>query len=239
MKLLIISDIHLKPKLFEKADKILSSGQADTAIQMGDLTDDWGEGYNIGLYERTLRRAIIFKEDHPDSLWLAGNHDIGYLYSEYGPKESGHSKMAEPFVKPLLEQLSQKIMYIVDGCIFTHAGLTNEWLDRQKLLVGYNMNDYGPLEEPDLEKLVNYAPVDELWQENSPIWARPQIDEYVMCPAKLQVVGHTPVKAANDTNNVLSTDTHSTYRNGAPYGDCGFVIVDTMTGDWKDVKEVE
>lgn len=229
MKIVVIPDIHLKPRHFDRADKILASGQADACVQMGDLVDDWGEEHNIGLYERTLKRAIKFKEDHPETLWVTGNHDFGYLRSDYGPRESGYSKIAEPFVRPLFRQLPQQILHIVDGVFFTHAGLTQEWVDRQKLLVAAGWSDFEPV---DLLTLVNIAAPDDLWVEDSPIWARPQVDEYIMYPAKLQVVGHTPVKTAGQDNGVLSTDTLSADRRGVPIGDQRLVIVDTETGDW-------
>ena len=231
--ILILGDIHLKPKHFDRADKILASGQADLCVQMGDLVDDWGEDNNVSLYEKTLKRAIKFNEDHPGTLWATGNHDFAYLHPGYGPRESGYSKIAEPSVRPLLEQLPQQVLHIVDGVFFTHAGLTQEWMDRQKILVGAE----GPLSDKQLLRLVNYAAPDELWQENSPIWARPQVDAYRMYSAKLQVVGHTPVKTATEENGVLSTDTLSTYYMGAPIGDERLVIVDTETGDWHYAEE--
>lgn len=238
-RVICVGDVHLKPVIFDKVDKILASEQADFAVFLGDLVDDWGEEFNPSLCQRTLERAIKFYEDHPETLFCTGNHDFGYLHTSYGPLESGHSKIVESVATPLLEKLPQQIMHIVDGVIFTHAGLTEEWVERQKLLVGYNMNDYGPFEKPDLERLVNYAAPDELWQENSPIWARPQQTEYEMYPAKLQVVGHTPVKTITFEHGVLSVDTHSTYRNGAPFGDRSFAIVDTKKGTWEYAKEEE
>ena len=228
MKILVLGDIHLKPRHFDRADKILASGQADFCVQMGDLVDDWGEEHNIGLYERTLKRAIKFKEDHPETLWVTGNHDFGYLRSDYGPRESGHSKIAELFVRPLFRQLPQQILHIVDGVFFTHAGLTQEWVDMLQRRTGVEE----ALSDKQLLELVNIAAPDDLWLENSPIWARPQVDEYIMYPAKLQVVGHTPVKTAGQDNGVLSTDTLSTNHMGVPVGDQRLVIVDTETGGW-------
>ena len=125
-------------------------------------------------------------------------------------------------------------MHVVDGVIFTHAGLTEVWVKRQKLLVEAGWGDF---ETPELLKLVNFAAPAELWLEESPIWARPQVDEYDMYPAKLQVVGHTPVKEPYEDNGVLSTDVFSTYPNGAPFGSQEFVVVDTVNGTWEKVKE--
>lgn len=237
-RVVIIPDVHLKPRMFDIADQVINSGKADFAVQLGDMVDDWGEEFNIGLYGRTLQRAIKFQEDHPDTLWVMGNHDYGYWKADWGARETGHSKFVEGEVLSFLQQLERKgghqqIMHIVDDCIFTHAGLSCEWVDRQKLLVSAGWSDFEPV---DLLRLVNYAAPAELWQENSPIWWRPQEDNSCgVFPCKLQVVGHTPVGSAYEDNKVLSTDTFSTYRDGAPIGDGRMVIVDTEKGKWKYV----
>lgn len=232
----VLSDVHLKPVMFDKMEKILDSGQADFCVCLGDLTDDWGEEYNIGLYSRTLERAIEFYEKYPETLWCVSNHDLGYLFSNWGVRESGHSQVAEPFVLPLIEKLPQQVMHMVDNVIFTHAGLTMDWVDRRLRKVGYR-EGVMPAEE-NLISIVNHSSPTELWQENSPIWARPQTDDYEMWqPAMLQVVGHTPARTITEDNNVLSTDTHSTYSNGAPIGDQSFAIVDTEKGTWKYAKQ--
>lgn len=240
LRCLILGDCHLKPVMFDKADEILASGKADFAVQMGDLVDDWGEQFNVTLYERTLKRAIRFKEDHPDTLWVLGNHCQGYRFPNLGVRESGHSKIAEPFVKPLIEQLPQKVIHIVDGVIFTHAGLTADWARRRLEKVGYKSGVIPS--EMNLIHVVNYASPKELWQEDSPIWVRPQDEKYEMWPAKLQVVGHTPVSTCETCawdNKLLSIDTWSTYSNGAPIGDRSFAIVDTKTGEWEVIDAEE
>ena len=237
MRLLVIPDIHLKTKIFDAADKILAAGLADGAIQMGDMVDDWGEEYNLGLYTRTLERAIKFQKEHPNTLWVMGNHDYGYWHPNCGKKESGHSAFAEGEVLTFLKELErkggvQKIMHVVDGCIFTHAGLTLEWIQER-----VPANSHWDDELDFVYNLVNDAAPEDLWLEESPIWARPQVDEYDMYQAKLQVVGHTPMKTPIERWGVLSTDVFSTYSNGAPYGDQQFVIVDTEKGTWEKVKE--
>ena len=237
MRILVIPDIHLKTKIFDAADKILASGLADGAIQMGDMVDDWGEEYNLSLYTRTLERAIKFQKEHPNTLWVMGNHDYGYWHPDYGKKETGHSRFVEGEVLTFLKELArkggvQKIMHVVDGCIFTHAGFTLEWIQERT-----PANSHWDDELDFVYNLTNDAVPEDLWQENSPIWVRPQIDPYEMYPAKLQVVGHTPVKEPYEDNGVLSTDVFSTYRSGAPFGSQEFVVVDTEKGTWEKVKE--
>ena len=78
---------------------------------------------------------------------------------------------------------------------------------------------------------INRMGKQELWRDNSPIWARPQADFYRMFRDDLfyQVVGHTPVEEPLDLGRVLTLDLFSTYSNGDPYGNQKIYIVDTET----------
>ena len=80
-----------------------------------------------------------------------------------------------------------------------------------------------------LEK-INRLGKDDLWRDDSPIWARPQFGNMRMYPSDmLQVVGHTPVEEPLDLGGVLTLDLFSTYSNGDPYGNQKIYIVDTET----------
>ena len=61
-KVFIIPDVHLKPWMFTEADKYVSNGDYDAVIMLGDLVDDWGQEYNIPLYNETFDAAIAFCE---------------------------------------------------------------------------------------------------------------------------------------------------------------------------------
>lgn len=236
MKILVIPDVHLKPKIFDMADNILKAQLADGAIQMGDMVDDWGEEFNLSLYSRTLQRAIKFQKDHPDTLWVMGNHDYGYWKPNMGVKETGHSKFVEGEVLTMLKELErcggiQRFMVVIDGCIFTHAGLTMDWVARHT-----PSDAHWDDELKFVAKLVNGASPHDLWEEDGPIWARPQMDGGELYPSKLQITGHTPVKKLGIYGGCLSTDTLSTYSNGAPYGDQKLAIVNTEDGAWEAVE---
>lgn len=236
----VIPDIHLKPEMFDRADKIISSGQAERAIQMGDLVDDWGMEFNIKLYDRTMQRVLKFHREHPDTLWCWGNHDYLYAHPRSGMDESGHSKFQEGIMGTYLREMEhigakQEVMHLLGGVVFTHAGLTEGWVKRRLEKVGYEPGVTPS--KANLIHVVNHASPGELWQEDSPIWARPQQDEYIMWGDYLHVVGHTPVKHPIQEGDVLSADLFSTYRDGAPYGDEKFIIVDTITKDWRIAEE--
>ncbi len=111
--------------------------------------------------------------------------------------------------------------------LFSHAGLTKEFVEVQL---------YGMQDDVDcVLETVNGFGVEELWEENSPLWARPQDGdlEMTMYPENLfQVVGHTPVKEVLEQENLITTDTFSTYSNGMSFGKEEFVWVDSVTTEW-------
>ena len=240
-QVLVIPDLHLKPWVFDRADRILASGQADFAVQLGDLVDDWGQLKNVGLYNETMERAYKFHKAHPSTLWCLGNHDADY-HNPYAPVSSGHSTLAEVDMKEWGKKLEKigagpRVIHIVDNVIFTHAGLTESWLAYlSSLYMGY---DY-PQDDETLIRLVNLAAPNDFFMESSPIWARPQVDEQRVpyCHRGcLQVVGHTPVVQAEEIDGLLSTDTFSTKRDGTPIGNQKFVIIDTKTKEWHYAEE--
>lgn len=238
---LVIPDVHLKPFIFDRAEKIIESGQADFAVQIGDLVDDWGQTTNVGKYNQTMKRAYDFHRAHPDTLWVLGNHDADY-YGPYESMSSGHSVVAEVDVSEWMAELADigaapRVIHIVDNVIFTHAGLTESWMAYlSSLYMGY---DY-PGDDETLIRLINLAAPSDFFMNDSPLWARPQMrpdEEPYHHRGCLQVVGHTPVEGVNLEGNLLSTDVFSTYRDGTPFGDQTFAIVDTVTKEWGIAEE--
>lgn len=239
---LVIPDVHLKPFIFDRAESILESGQADFAIQLGDLVDDWGQLKNVGLYNETMKRAYEFHKAHPDALWVMGNHDYDYVHPFADARSSGHSAAAESDMREWLAKMDNigaraQFVHILDNVIFTHAGLTESWMAYlTSLYMGY---DY-PEDDETLARLVNFAASADLFMENSPLWARPQFNasqQLYYYRSHLQVVGHTPVEAVNLEDNLLSTDTFSACRDGSPFGNQTFAIVDTVTREWSLAEE--
>lgn len=232
MKVLVIPDIHLKPDIIDMARHILESGQADFACFLGDLLDDWGEEYNIGLYGRTLKRCLEFEKDFPNTLWCMGNHDFGYYYPKWGRRHTGHSEFCEDEVSVYLREfkrkgINQKVVHQVDNALFSHAAITKAWLNR-------NME-----KGQSVIGTCNNATAEQLWEQDSPIWSRTLDGSTELYGEKqfLQVVGHTPVKKIEQKQNVLYTDVFSTYSDGVPYGERRFTVVDTEDKTWRYAEE--
>ena len=236
MKVLVIPDVHLKPWIFERATRIMKSGAEEKAVCLMDIPDDWGKEYDLGLYEDTFDAAIQFQKAFPDTLWCYGNHDLSYEWLQY---ESGFSSMAIPVVNKRLSELRREMpdrnqmayIHRIDDILFLHGGLTHAFVKYYAPDVDYDDTDVV------IEK-INMLGRDEMWDDASPIWFRPQFyNEKMYKEAELlQVVGHTPVMQIDRLGNVLSCDLFSTYRTGDPIGTEEFLLIDTETWEYEGIK---
>ena len=234
MKVLVIPDIHLKPWIFEAAERLMKEGAADRAVCLMDIADDWDHEFDLELYRETYDAAIRFAKAFPDTLWCYGNHDVSYLWRE---PESGYSWLAGGLVRQKLQELQQALpsadqlafVHRIDQVLLLHGGLTERFAE-----------DYTPwAADPDaLVQAINGMGREELWLDSSPLWHRPQYSYMKMYALHglLQVVGHTPVEQIDRTENVISCDVFSTYRNGRPIGTQEFLLIDTETGEFSGVK---
>ena len=231
-RVLVIPDVHLKPWIFDEAEKVDKSSYEDIVV-LGDLVDDWGKGNDIDAYEETLKRAAGFGKEHGESLWCYGNHDVSYLWDAM---ESGYSVQARITAIEGITRLERvledryRFVHMIDDVLFSHAGLTESFVFQT---CGYHMKEID-----DILARINRMGKQELWRDNSPIWARPQADFYRMFMDDLfyQVVGHTPVEEPLDACGVLTLDLFSTYSNGDPFGNQKLYIVDTLTRKFEEAK---
>ena len=232
MKVLVIPDVHMKPRLFNTAQKLLKDGVAERAVCLMDLPDDWDREMMIDLYKDTFDRAISFAKTFPDTLWCYGNHDISY---PWGRLETGYSPYAERTVIAKLEELKAALpdpsqltfIHRIDNVLFMHGGLSTAFVRS----LGEDMLD---ADIDEVISAVNAAPEDVLWNDESPLWLRPQFKDIEMYRADTytQVVGHTPIELVFEKNGVISTDVFSTYRNGRQIGASEMVVIDTQTREY-------
>ena len=234
-RVLVIPDVHLKPWIFDMADRIDESSNDDIVI-LGDLVDDWGKGNDLDAYRQTLDRAAEFGKKHDRSLWCYGNHDVSY---PWGKLESGYSPYAERTVMTKLDELENSlqdhsrinIMHRIDNILFSHGGLTTEYVKR----LGRDLLD------ADIDEViaaVNDTSHDWLWNDESPLWFKPQYKarEVFRADQYKQVVGHTPVKEIYEKNGIISTDVFSTYRDGTQIGEPAMIVIDSKAGEYKKIE---
>ena len=237
-KILVIPDVHLKGWMFEEADRLMGEHGITQAVCLGDLVDDWDQQLNRAAYEAVFERVFWFDERHPNTLWCYGNHDLSYVWHRL---ESGYSPYQEELVgRKILEmrrKMNERLAYAhsVGKCLFTHAGVTWEFLDGLRFR-GFKVRGIKSIE--DVRDMVNQCGELELWKDESPLWARPSYEgnfrvfgEYGV----LQVTGHTPVgmNYLNREKTMMFCDNFSTHQNGKPIGPEKFPVV-TPAGEWAD-----
>jgi len=236
MKVLVIPDIHLKTWIFDRAENILKAGKADRAVCLMDMPDDWDMEFQIERYRETFDRAIAFAASYPDTLWCYGNHDVSY---PWGKLETGYSPYAERTVMTKLEELENSlqdssqinIMHRIDKVLFSHGGLTVEFLK-------WLNEDLLDADIDDVIAAVNDASHDNLWNDESPLWLRPQnkVRETFREDVYKQVVGHTPVERIFEKDGIISTDVFSTYRDGTQIGESAMIVIDSETGEFEKLE---
>ena len=222
--------------MFDRAAEIMNDGKAEKAACLMDIPDDWGQEYNLGLYEETFDAAIRFQKQFPETLWCYGNHDLSYEWLQY---ESGFSSVAIPVVNEKIGALRRKLpdksqmayVHRIDNVLFLHGGLIHAFVKYYASDVDYD----------DIDAVIdriNCLGRNEMWDDASPIWFRPQFYNEKMYRETdlLQVVGHTPVMQIDHLGNVLSCDLFSTYRTGDPIGTEEFLLIDTETWEYKGIK---
>ncbi len=193
MKILSVGDIHTKLWIIDKVEKLVD--KYDKIVFVGDFADDWGKDALDTI--ATWRRMYDFMNKYPDKvLTTCGNHDV--IYCQKTPSlQSGYSYVtqlainspANKYLKDWL--LSLPITLKLDGVTFSHAGVAKGWNGK--------------------------TDVNSLWQNNSPIWARPEWAQYKKIK---QVFGHSPSSTCYEVQkNAYCIDTFSTFADGTPIGD--------------------
>ena len=188
-KKLVIGDIHGRSIYRD----IIEKESPDQVIFLGDFTSSH---HNISP-EKQIEEfdwVINYKQQHPNTIILRGNHDteaMGYYWAECYPKAYGYDMWAER--KQIWLDNTQWVYIDEDlKTIFSHAGVSQIWMDNSRIKSVYEINNLEPSE------LFGFTP-ESLFDNfgNSvtqpPTWIRPQS----LCKCNViewdQVVGHTPV----------------------------------------------
>ena len=125
------------------------------------------------------------------------------------------------------ENFSPKFVHLDNNVVFSHAGIFQEFINSRGL------HCYKTAKE--LVEKINSLDLLSLWQDDSPLWARPQYDN-LTSPAILngflQVVGHTPVKEVIKDSSIISTDVFSTNW-GKKIGSEKMIVVGTINASFE------
>lgn len=239
MKVLLIPDVHLKPWMFDDAEKIMKNISVDQAVCLGDLLDDWNCEHSLDLYQKTLDAAREFSHEHQDTFWCYGNHDVAYLWDVFCSGTSHDPKVRhiakEGLLNLYMESGHHGFVMKIDHVIFSHAGISDHFVKEHSDMSRDKKTDAVILQ-------INQMKPEDLWQNDSPLCLRAQEDVTgyhvkMYHPFKyFQAVGHTPVKTITQEKNLLTCDVFSTFRDHTPYGSREFCILDTETWKWKGIR---
>ena len=235
MKYLFVGDVHNHSYIFEDVKRLDEKYKFNRIIFMGDYVDDWLTDNHNSL--ETLNTVFNLKENEPNKYtFLLGNHELSYL----GYECSGHDyNLDDVMTNKLKENIDKLNFYTVVKCndkdyVCTHAGITNDYI---KNMLDEENNWQKQLENINNDKINNLymlSVVSSSRGGNCPfssfVWADYTEHIYYNKIEKpivpYQIIGHTPVKTVLDENNFIFIDTHSTYRDGRPFGDKSYLMWD-------------
>ncbi len=193
-RVLAIGDIHTKNWIIDKVSEVISD--YDSIVFCGDYADDFDASPQDTL--NTWKKLKDLQTKHRIKVNLVlGNHDYIYVYDtpsmQSGYNPITHILIDAPENKNLRKWLmSLPISIEIDNVTYSHAGITNEWSGKQD--------------------------VNGLWNDVSPIWARPTKD--ISYKGISQVFGHTPIDSCIEIQErVWCIDTFSNMPDGSSIGD--------------------
>ena len=190
MKLLVLGDNHGRPQW----EEIIKKEQPDLTIFLGDYVSSH-ESIDSASQITNLEKILQYKESHMDSvILLRGNHDTQHLGYSWAECSGYFPHVGEYLMKNKGRFLSlTQWIYIYNDIIFSHAGISTEWLKVANISSIEEINNI----EPDNRfgfwpcKMSDFYGI----SPTQPCtWIRPQTLVEYMPEGITQVVGHSPVK---------------------------------------------
>ena len=193
MKTLVLGDTHGR----DYWKGIVASENPDRVIFIGDYFDSFD---NTAVEQmHNFKEIIDWKQSgQSEVIMLIGNHDYHYMrgVSQY---YSGYQAGARPAIEQLLYENRQhmQMAYGMGGFIFSHAGVSMDWLqahgyDNESNLIDW-INDMWKY-KPNVFGFAGRDPYGDS-KISSPIWIRPyslqQANRDTLRDQFIQVVGHT------------------------------------------------
>jgi UDP-2,3-diacylglucosamine pyrophosphatase LpxH len=193
MKTVILGDTHGR----DYWKGIVASESPDRVIFIGDYFDSFD---NTAVEQmHNFKEIIDWKQSgQSEVIILIGNHDYHYMRG-ITEHYSGYQAGARPAIEQLLYENRQhmQMAYGMNGFIFTHAGVSYDWLqihgyDNESNLIDW-INDMWKY-KPNVFGFAGRDPYGDS-KISSPIWIRPyslqQANRDTLRDQFIQVVGHT------------------------------------------------
>lgn len=195
MKTLVIGDIHGRDVW-----KLIIDQSWDRVIFMGDYWDSKEIPYL--QQANNFKEIMRFKEENSENvICLYGNHEFHYhpFIMTTGEHYTGFQiGSATQIMSELYSNMKKlQMCYGMDEFIFSHAGITFDWMEQFDIENDENLvdvvNDYFTY-QPKVFALQPGWSGEGQEPYQSPIWVRPRPLIKRGKIGKIQVVGHTPVE---------------------------------------------
>lgn len=203
MKTLVFGDIHGR----DCWKDIIPKEFPDNVIFLGDYVSTH-DGIDPGTQISNLKDILECKMLHMDDvILLRGNHDmqhLGYSWAEC----SGYNREVERCMIEIRDKFLHlsKWLHIEDNTIFSHAGVSTEWLNQViKTESIQQINDIDPCWYFGFwpSKMSDYYGIS---PTQPPTWIRPQTLIEYMPEGYNQVVGHTRLGGIKKLKGDLGQD---------------------------------
>lgn len=127
-KILIIPDSHGR-QFWKKAKEVID--KVDKVVFLGDYLDPY-EGISKEQALEEFKEIIKFKEENKDKvILLLGNHCCAYCF-DFGDASRYDYDNEFEIKKLFIENFDYfRLSYKIDNYLFSHAGITNDWLARR------------------------------------------------------------------------------------------------------------
>lgn len=197
-RIVVLGDIHGRTVW----KNIIAKEQPNQVIFLGDYVSTHD---NISEEDQVenLKEILRYKDEHPETILLRGNHDMQHLGYE-SIEISGYFPRVAEMMADLKDEFLAKTQWIhvMGGTVFSHAGISKAWLEANNLALDV-INSLEPSElfgfnTSDPHDLYGNSP------EQPPTWIRPMALAGEMIPDYNQVVGHTAVDHCFNVKDVIA-----------------------------------
>ena len=226
MKIIVIPDIHGQEHWKKAKTKI---DAVDKIVVLGDLFDHWTTGFARQM--SNAGQIMKWKLQNREKVCLCwANHDTSYYLDEEcsGYQHNFAFDIREFFRK---HKMLFEVVFIFDNWIFSHAGVSREWMRCCGIKSPHEINELFKL-RPDFFRWAGPDGFGNNYNEG-PLWIRPGALLKTALDNWNFVCGHTEVNE-NKTKAPLVLE----HENGGrvilidtPRHDC-IVEIDTVTGEY-------
>lgn len=218
-KVLAVGDIHTKSWILYEIAELIDF--YDHVVFCGDYADNWNTEPTQSMATWRIMRQMM--QANPDKVHaVIGNHDYAYIHPEIAGRSSGWHPVTFTLINTPENKkiknwlLDLPVTFELDGVTFSHAGITDQWDGSEEV----------------------YS----LWNDNSPIWARPrEMGGNITYKNIPQVIGHNPSKSIwSPAPQVWCIDTFSEDQQNNFIGDKTLLeIIDGKEFNVIELKEIQ